>query len=429
MEKQTCFDLPGDLEPRLVSISAARLGKWVQPRVVSPAADPLAMISQALDQPIGSPRLEDLAKPGQKVALIVDDITRHTPTWLALPLLATRLEQAGIAARDICIVVALGTHRMMTEAELVKKLGPEAVSGYRIVQSNWAAEDEMVYLGRSANDIPAWVNREVVGADLRIAMGMITPHMDAGFSGGAKMVLPGVCGKQTVDAFHVRSAYQPGNALGNPLAPLRLSLEQFVEEHGLLDFILNVVLTPAEEVFGFVAGNPVDAHRQGVRLARQAYGALTPRRYPVVAANCAPYQQDLWQSCKGLWCGDLLTADGGTLVWVTSAQEGYANFPRLPEYIGSSPEMLKRLLETEPLIDPLSVATGFMIGRMKQRIRIVLVSDGLKPKDAARMDLPYYPCVESAIADAVNRLPLTKRAGCVAVIPQAGIVLPVFEEE
>lgn len=429
MEKQTRFDLPGDPTPRFVRLPSSWLGQLIQPDSVSSAIDPRALVARALDHPIGSPRLEEIAKPGQKVALVVDDMTRHTPARLALPLLIERLGWAGVTARDICIVVALGTHRMMNEAELVNKLGREVIGRYRIVQSNWAAEDEMVYLGQSENGIPAWVNQEVAGADLHIALGMITPHMDAGFSGGAKMILPGVCGKQTVDAFHIRSAYEPGNVLGDPLASLRLTLEQFVQEHRLLDFILDLVLTPAEEVYGCVAGHPVDAHRQGVRLARQAYGALTPRRYPVVAANCAPYQQDLWQSCKGLWCGDLLTADGGTLVWVTSAQEGYANFPRLPEYIGSSPEMLKRLLETEPLTDPLSVATGFMIGRMKQRIRIVLVSDGLKPKDAARMDLPYYPCVESAIADAVNRLPLTKRAGCVAVIPQAGIVLPVFEEE
>lgn len=427
MEKQTRFDLPGDPTPRFVRLPSSWLGQLIQPDSVSSAIDPRALVARALDHPIGSPRLEEIAKPGQKVALVVDDMTRHTPARLALPLLIERLGWAGVTARDICIVVALGTHRMMNEAELVNKLGREVIGRYRIVQSNWAAEDEMVYLGQSENGIPAWVNQEVAGADLHIALGMITPHMDAGFSGGAKMILPGVCGKQTVDAFHIRSAYEPGNVLGDPLASLRLTLEQFVQEHRLLDFILDLVLTPADEVYGCVAGHPVDAHRQGVRLAQQVYGASTPEPYPVTVANCAPYQQDLWQSCKGLWCGDLLTADGGTLIWVTSAPEGTLNYPHLPDYIGSPPDKLRRQFETGPIIDPLSAATGLMIGRMKQRVRIVLVSEGLKPEDAARMDLPYYPSVEPAVADAVNYLPPAERARSVAVIPQAGIVLPIFE--
>jgi lactate racemase len=283
----------------------------------------------------------------------------------------------------------------------------------------------MIYLGEASNGIPAWVQRAVVEADFRIGVGMITPHMDAGFSGGAKIILPGVCGAETVNAFHARAVDDPKNPLGDPEAPLRLALEKFVQERIPMDFIVNLILTPQEQVFQCVTGHAIVAHRQGVEYARQVYGLPAPRCYPVVVANCAPYQQDLWQSCKGLWCGDLLTADGGTLVWVTHAPEGYSGHPLLPGYIGSPPEDLKRNLDAGECAEAMSAATGVMIGRMKNRIRIALVSSGLTSADAEVMGLDHFTSVEPAVATAVNRLPPSERPGSVAAIPQAGLILPL----
>ncbi len=207
---------------RELSFPRSWIGKWLQPRHISPPANPLEVIERAIAQPIASPGLETLARPGQKVALIVDDQTRHTPAFLVLPYLIDKLLQAGIAGQDICVVIALGTHRLMTPAELEAKLGPNTYLRFPVVQSASADLSGKLYLGQAASGLPAWVQREVVQADLRLGVGMITPHMDAGFSGGAKIILPGVCGAQTVDAFHVRAADSVENPLGNPQAPLRL---------------------------------------------------------------------------------------------------------------------------------------------------------------------------------------------------------------
>jgi lactate racemase len=286
----------------------------------------------------------------------------------------------------------------------------------------------------------------VVEADLRIALGMITPHMDAGFSGGAKMILPGVCGARTVEAFHARSADDFGspqgnrdNPLGHPQPPLRLALEAFVQERIPLHFILNLVLNREHEVFQCVAGDAILAHRRGVDFAMQAYSAPVRRRYPLVVANCAPYQQDLWQSCKGLWCGDLLCEEGGTLIWATQAPQGWQGYPHLPEYIGCQPEELKARLDAGKAASPGEAATGVMIGRMKARKRIILASpslatpglakpssatSGLNSSDARRMGLEYYNSVTEAVLCAVQRLPEPARFGCLAIIPQAGVTLP-----
>lgn len=423
------FELPGATEPVTLSMPAAWLGAWVQPAEVVPASDALLLIEKALDRPVGCPTLPDLVKPGETVALVVDDVTRRTPAYLVLPPLLSRLMQAGIAESNIRIVIALGSHRLMTQQEMNEKLGPEICGRFQVVQSNCTSQEEMRYLGLSSNGIPAWVHEAVVEADFRIGIGMITPHMDAGFSGGAKIILPGVCGVQTVDAFHIRSMDDLENPLGNPDAPLRLALEQFVQDRLPLHFIVNLILTPQEKIFQCVAGHVVAAHRLGVRYARQVYGAPVQRRYPVVVANCAPYQHDLWQSCKGLWCGDLLTADQGSLVWATQSPEGAQNVPLLPQYIGGQPEDLRDCLDEGEILDPKAAATGMMIGRKKQRIQISLVSAGLTRTDAQRMGLCDYPTVEEAVAQAVNRLPESERRESVAVIPQAGIIIPRFPVE
>lgn len=418
------FDLPLEQGNRQVKLPRAWLGQWVEPAPQSPLADPLAGLRQALETPIGSARLEERIQPGQRVAIIVDDITRHTPAHLALPEVLERLQRAGTARSDIQVVLALGTHRLMTEEEQIAKLGQQVVRDFPIVQSTTTGSSDLVYLGETGNGIPAWVQRAVVEADFRIGIGMISPHMDAGFSGGAKIILPGVCGAKTVDIFHARAADHPANPLGSEVAPLRLALEQFVLEKALLQFMVNFILTPEEGVFQCVAGDPVLAQRQGAVYARQVYGIQVTGNWPVAIANCAPYQQDLWQSCKGLWCGDLLTADGGSLIWVTQAREGIGGVPQLVDYIGTAQGELESRL-SRAKADLAVLATGVMIGRKKRRLRISLVSEGLPRETARRMGLDWYATLEQAVFAAVNRLPESQHQGCLAVIPRAGITLPV----
>jgi len=403
------------------------LGEVVHPRPVVPVADATVLIAAALADPTGAPPLAHLVRPGQSVAIIVDDHTRRTPIQRILPPVLAQLELAGVAREQICLVVALGTHRPMTRAEIVAKVGPQVAARYEIVNVPCTAHDQMVYMGTSANGIPAWVNRAVAEADVRVGLGMITPHMDAGYSGGAKIVLPGVCSEQTVNAFHTASAYLPLNQLGRVESPIRESLEQFVAERVPLDFVVNVVITLDGQVAHCVAGHPVQAHRLGVEHARATFGAPVQRRYPIVVANCAPYDVDLWQSMKGAFCGDLVAADGGTLVLVTAAPEGNSTYPLLPTYAGRTPSELKQEIEAGQAQDPKQAVGGIQFGMLKQRLHLVLVSEGLKQQDADAMGIAYCDSVEGAVVGAVEQLSPAERMGSVAIILQAGIVLPLAE--
>jgi nickel-dependent lactate racemase len=412
-----------------VAIPDEWLGLVALPRDASPAQDVQALVRNALRAPAGSLPLRDLASPGMQVAVIVDDYTRKTPIHQVLPLILEELHAAGIPRADIRIVIASGSHRLMSQVEIAARLGralgPAIADGYEVINVSAEDQSQMLYLGETSYGIPAWINRSVAEADFRIGIGMITPHLDAGFSGGAKIILPGVCGIATIDAFHRASAFIPENPLGNVEAPLRRSLEQFVAKNVPLHFIINFVLTLKGEVFGCVAGHAVQAHRLGVKYAREVYGVPIERRFPVVIANCYPYDQDLWQSVKGMWCGDLLAEDGGIMIVVTAAPEGSQAHPSLPAYIGRDSEELLGELLTGKLSDTMVAATGIMISRLRQRIRLALVSSGLTRSDAQAMQIPFYDKVEAAIAECVGKLPVHERDGCLAVLPYAGATLPI----
>lgn len=421
------IELPYGNSRLKVSLPAGWLGEIIQPLPTSAASEPDQSIQFALDHPIGAPRIENLAAAGQKVAILVDDHTRKSPTREMLGHLLVRLDTAGVRQIDICIILALGSHRSMSKDEIELKLGAEIAARFEIVNTPSSQSDEFKYLGTTNNGIPVSIQRRVAEADLRIGLGMITPHMDAGFSGGAKIILPGVCSDQTIDAFHMRSAYQQANPLGNENCALRLDLESAVAGLTPLDFIINSIPTINDGFHACVAGHPVTAHRAGVKLARDVFRATARKTYPVVLACCYPYEHDLWQSIKGLWCADLLTADGGSLVLLAYASEGAQQTPLLLEYIGSDPSHLMRRLVSGGCDDPKAAATGIMVGRIKQRIRISLVSHGLDRTDARLMGLPYFKSVQDAVGHAVGRLQPTDKPDSIGVIPNAGLVLPVIE--
>ena len=391
------------------------LGEVVSPRPVRAAPDLDGEIRAALDHPLGTPRLEDIARPGQRVAVLLDDITRETPTARLLPPVLERLLRAGVARRDIRLVLALGTHRPMTEAEIAHKTGP-AARDFEVVNDSCWDESKFVYMGESSNGIPAWVHRAVAEADVRVGLGSIAPHSDAGFSGGAKIVLPGVCSGRTVDVLHARCAALTQNVLGVVDGPIRRDLEQFVAERAELHFILNVVLTPNSEVYRCVAGHYLQAHRAGVEFAREVYGVPVARRYPLVIANSHPCEIDIWQSSKALWTGEPLVSDGGTLVLVTPCPEGINIHPLYADYMNRDPDDLQAELDAGSAADPNAAAGAIPVGRMKRRIQLSLVSPGLSRADAARMGFAYYDTVEQAVAAGRDR---------VAVITHAGVTIPL----
>lgn len=419
------LDLPYGSRRLSIEVPDDWLGQIAIPKHVQPSLDTVQIIRQALNQPIGSLQLTQLVKPGQSVVIIVDDFTRKTPVAQILPIVLDQLRSAEIKGGDIQLVIAPGTHRPMMESELISKIGKKIVADYEVINNPSDKLDEMVFLGNSSNGIPAWVNRAVVEADVRIGLGMITPHSDVGFSGGAKIILPGVCSSATVEAFHAAGAFLGETQLGMEESPVRHDLEEFVADRVPLDFIVNVVTSLDGYILHCIAGHPTQAHRAGVKFAKEVFGIQIHRRYPIVIANCFPYDMDLWQSTKGAFCGSLVIADGGSLIIVTAAPEGNSNYPTFPDYLGRDPEELKAAIKSKRIEHAHLAAESVKLGLLRKRVKMGLVSEGLTPEQSTQMNIQYYPSVEDAIADAVSELHPSNRKESVCIIPQAGVTLPL----
>ena len=418
------IDLPGIRNSLPIDIPEDYLGEIVTPPRTDTSKDSIATIRSALSHPIGTPCLEQLVRPENRVAVIVDDITRETPTAIVLPLILEVLAGSGVPREKIVIVIALGTHRPMTPSEIDRKIGSSIARNYRIINVPAGNSGEMVYVGRSSRGIQAWVNRTVAEADVRIGIGMIMPHLDAGYGGGAKIVLPGVCSEATVNAFHSQMAGIDTNQLGLENAALRLDLEQWVGECMRLDFILNVILDSRGNLYRCVAGHAVRAHRAGIRFAREVYGAAVKRRYPLVIANAYPHQIDFWQSTKALASGEMLTQSGGTLILVAECPEGHGTHPRFAGYIGMDPDELLQRFNGGGIADRCAAAEAVAVSRMRKRIRIGLVSSGLSADEARQMGFSYYPSVETAIDEAIGPM----REKKIGLLTHGGVTLPLLPD-
>ncbi len=412
-----------------IDIPPENLGEIISPRSVQTVVDPLALIQQAIDEPIGTPRLQEMVQADQTVALIVDDLTRSTPAHLILPILLEQLATAGVKQENIAIVLALGTHRPMTEKEVKAKVGPDIMATYTIINTSsedtaFAAENEaLVYMGTSSNGIPAWVKPAVAQADVKIGVGQITPHMDAGYSGGAKIILPGVCSTRTVEAFHAKETDLETNQLGNLDSPIRQDLEQFVGDCVGLDFIVNIIMTPDHKFYQCVAGHFIEAHRVGVRYAQEVYGVPVKRRYPIVIANAYPKDMDLWQSTTAIWAGERLVESGGTLIVLTNAWDKHSAYPDFPQRIGADADELKRAFDADELPNRMTAIFGIGIGRFKRRFQISLVSQGLTQSDAEIMGFAYHETLEGAIAEALSKHGQTAK---ITILTHGAITLPTL---
>ena len=406
------FTPPDQAEIRLLS-----------PRVREKGTHTPRVLGLALDHPTGARRLEEMAKPGMKAAVMVDDATRPTPVSRMLPLVLDRLEKAGIAPGDTAIVLALGTHRPMTDQELELRLGPDVLQNHPVENRDSTDESGFVYKGKTSGGIPAWVNKTVARADLRIGLGMISPHTDTGYSGGAKIILPGVCAAQTIGEFHTRQTGGPPVRLGDESAALRLELEAFVEEKLGLDFIFNVVLDARDQVWGAVAGHYVRAHRKGCAMAEKALGIGVEKPFSLVVSNAWPNQNDLWQSTKAISCAAGIVEPGGNLILLAHAGEGVSNHPLYPVYIGMSAENLREVLGRGDSPDPVACALALDIARIRENLTIHLVSAGLTAQHAETMGFVWHETLEKALASLVDKGKKTR----VGVITHGGTCHPFID--
>jgi nickel-dependent lactate racemase len=406
-------------------VPEANLGDVLQPNPVSVPEDGDAVLARAIANPIGASPLENLVRGKRSVAIIVDDLTRPTPVDRVAPMLLNRLNAAGIADDQIQIIIALGTHRPMTDDEIVRRLGADLVRRVRVLNSHFADQADLLDCGVAEDGTHLWVDRYVMASEVRIAVGTILPHPTAGWGGGAKIIYPGVGGADTVSHFHLQQTKFTRNYFGDITSPIRAVMERWVGQLGL-HFTVNVICTPEGNIYKAVSGHFVQAHRQGVEYAKEIFAVRVKQRADVVVAGSYPADLDFWQALKALMSADLLTRDGGTIVLVTPCPEGIGPHSEFAKYVGDDdPDALAARAFAGEFADPYVVAGGVTLGRMRKRVRIAIVSDGLKAAVCEEMKMRHFATVQPAVDWALTQYGKDAR---LSVIPYGAEIFPLAPE-
>lgn len=407
------------------TVPAANLWDVLTPNAVAIPGDGDAVLAEAIANPIGSPPLNVMARGVRDAVIIVDDLTRPTPVSRVLPLVLDELNRAGLRDGQIKIVVALGTHRNMTPAEIAQRVGPAAAQRVRVANSHFADPAQLKDCGLAADGTRLWVDRQVMDAELRIAVGTILPHPVAGWGGGAKIIYPGVGGEETVSRFHMQQALLTENIFGQVSSPIRANMERWVGQLGL-HFIVNVICTPHGDIYRAVAGHFVQAHRQGVRYAQEVIAVRARSKADIVVASSYPADLDFWQAGKGMMSADLLARDGAIIILATPCPEGIGPHAELADFMASDdPDDLARRTFAGEHADAVVAAASVTLARMRLRCRYAIVSHGLDAQMCARMKVRHFAALRSAVDWALAE---SGPAARLSVIPYGAETVPLLPE-
>ncbi len=375
-----------------------------------------AEVRRALIAPIGSPRLKDIVHPGEKIAIITSDITRPMPTYKVMPALLDELYAGGVKKEDVTLVFALGSHRKHTDAEQKKLAGERAWNEIKCVDSD---PDDCVHYGTTSRGTPVDITRVVAEADRRICLGNIEYHYFAGYSGGAKAIMPGVSTRAAIQANHSRMVLPEAKAGALETNPLRMDIEEAGAMVGI-DFIVNVVLSEHKEILKAVAGDATEAHRAGCRFLDRLYRKelKEPADIVLVSQGGAPKDLNLYQTQKALDNAKHAVKDGGVIILIGSCKEGLGEktFEQWMTEADSARSLIERIGREFKLGGHKAAAIAMVL----ERAEVDLVSE-LDDDFVRSIFLKPYKTVQEALDHAFSKLGPDAR---VLAMPYGGSTLP-----
>ena len=410
------LDIPADIDSRVLRLNALPV-----------LADADAAIAKSLREPIGCESLGEMARGRESACVVICDVTRPVPNERILTPLLRELEAAGIARDKITILIATGLHRPNLGDELKEVVGASIAVKYRVV--NHDAQDSSTHtsLGRiefgDNQSAQVAMAAHYLQSDLKIAVGLIEPHYMAGYSGGRKVVCPGVVSAETLFQFHsaamiAHPASRSGNLRDNPVH----AMSRAVAKASGLDFICNVTLSEAREITGVFSGQMDDAHQAGIALVdRQS--KVTCRAADIVIASNAGYPLDatIYQMSKGMEAAAGAAKPGATLIIAASLTEGLGSrvFTSLCESAKSPEDCLQRI-KTAPVKSDQWGLQKHM--QLVSQFGVMVVSDGLSPEALRKIWVMPMPDLNAALDAALVR---HGRNALVNIIPEGPYVLPV----
>ena len=405
-----------------LDIRVPSMATVVTPRHQTAAIDPMAVLRTALDEPVEGPPLRLLVRPGLRVAISVCDVTRPQPRQQMLAAIAEILDGV-IRPEDVVVLIATGTHRASSDAERRAMLGADVLDRWRVLDHDSRARDTLVDLGM-VGDVPVSLAREWVDADIRITTGFVEPHFFAGFSGGPKMVAPGLAGLDTVLELHnARRIADPratwGITYGNPVHDAVRAIAAATR----VDFALDVLIDDEHCITRAFGGEILAMHAAATVAARAE--AMQPVRAPfdiVVTTNSGyPLDQNLYQAVKGMSAAASVVRDGGTIICAAECRDGlpdHGSYGTMLDFAGSPAELMRRILAA-----PTTTPDQWQVqvqARIQAKARVLLKADGLSDATVRRAHLEPV----DDVTDALERLLARDPGATVCVLPEGPQTIP-----
>jgi nickel-dependent lactate racemase len=399
----------------------------LEAKSAAPLPDIVKSLEDALDSPIHSAPLRELARGRKTAAISVCDITRPAPNSLTLPPLLARLHDAGIAPDNVTILIACGLHRPATEEEILRIVGPAIASRYRIVNHHAKELGEHRFLGTTSRGTPVHIDERFIAADLHLTLGFIEQHLMLGFSGGRKLIAPGLAAQETIKVLHSpKFMREPkaieGSVAENPLHQELLEIARMARH----DFILDTALTRTREIAGVFAGDPVHAHAAGVQFVSEALLERLPEPADAVLTTAAGYPLDLtfYQAIKGVTAAQHILKPGGRILLMAECAEG-AGAPEFAQKLrefDSYGELLRQIAQAPVVVDQWQIEKLALAG---EKYQIFFYVPGL-PEDLRKgLGGRAYNRPDQAVAAFLDGVPARAE---IAVIPEGPYVYARVEE-
>ena len=400
----------------------------IEPMARPAVADARATLLHAIRSPLGRPPLRDLVSAGQKVAISVCDITRAQPRKETIEALFEEMPQ--VDPKDVTILIATGTHRTNTDQELERMLGREILGRYRVINHNSRERSTLSRVGATSTGVEVYLNREWLGADVRITTGFVEPHFFAGFSGGPKMVAPGLAGLDTVMTLHdARHIGHPkatwGITEGNPIHDDVREIARMVTVH----FAVDVTLNREQKITAAFAGDIFTEHRAACAYAKDTAMRQVPSPFDVVVTTNSgyPLDQNLYQAVKGMSAAAKIVKPGGTIIAAAECRDG------LPSH-GSYGAVLASAANPEALL-AMICAPGYSVpdqwqvqvqAQIQTKARVLVKTAGLGPSEIRAAHFTPIDDVSEAVRASLDR---AGQASTLCVLPQGPQTIPYLASE
>jgi nickel-dependent lactate racemase len=404
-----------------VSLPQGPAYELVESRSASPLPDAGAALEAALDSPIGCRPLRELASGKRTAAISVCDITRPAPNRATLPPLLARLHEAGIPVEGVTILIATGLHRGATPEEIDSILGPDIAAKYRIVNHDAKVLANHRPLGLTQRGTPVFIDERFMEADLHITLGFIEQHLMLGFSGGRKLIAPGLAAQETIKVIHSpRFMREPmateGSIEQNPLHAELLEIARMARH----DFLLDVTLTQSREISGVFAGEPVAAHAAGVDFLRKTSLERLTGLADAVITSAAGHPLDLtfYQIIKGVTAAQHIVKEGGTILILGACSEGVGSpeFTQMLQQYRDGESFLADLMQAPVEVDQWQLEKLAITSRHN---KILFYAPGVPASALGSFGASSFTNIDDAVRVLLQDLPA---AGRVAVVPEGPYV-------